>query len=68
MSCTPTAPACGDREDTRRPQVGDPGRMKHLALPRRGWRMKQEALPLASGAAPASGREVVASDGAPIDG
>jgi hypothetical protein len=37
--------------------IGD--EIKRLGLPRRGWRMKQEALPLASSAAPAVG-EIVA--------
>jgi hypothetical protein len=43
--------------------IGD--EIKHLGLPRRGWRMKQKALPLASSTAPAAVGEVVAPDAVP---
>jgi hypothetical protein len=46
--------------------IGDA--IKHLGLPRRAWRMKQEALPRASSAAPAAVGEVVAPEAVPTNG
>jgi hypothetical protein len=44
--------------------IGDA--IKRLGLPRRGWRMKQQALPVASTTAQSVAREAVAPSAAPI--